>query len=443
MKKALFIAYYYPPYGGGGVQRTTKYVKYLRAYGWEPVVLTIDEDKIPLRDESLLKDVPKDQEILRTNIWSLERISKLLPRRKAAPVSEQAVASSFLKRLVRKALKGIFLLGYTFVFYPDDKIGWYPYAVRKGKERMAAGDIDLIYTTSAPFTAHLIGLSLKKSTGKPWVADLRDPWAGNKYLPFSRLRQPLDRMVEGFCIHHADKVITVSEPLREELAHTYPQQDSDKFLVISNGYDEDDLVPELRAEMSQGDRPLTMTFSYTGSFYNKISPRYFLKAMDELLREGKLRDQDVRIQFTGQFGVESMQLITAFRTAHSGVIEVSGYVPHLEATERMLAADVLLLILNKDARRGVLTGKIFEYLGSGKPVLALIPEGLASELLLSEKAAVVIDPDDQAGIKRGIMEYYRRWQSGRLTSTTDREIAGQYSRKELAGRLARVFDALT
>lgn len=452
MKKALFIAYYYPPYGGGGVQRTTKYVKYLRAYGWEPVVLTIDEDKIPLRDESLLKDVPKDQEILRTNIWSLERISKLLPRRKAAPVSEQAVASSFLKRLVRKALKGIFLLGYTFVFYPDDKIGWYPYAVRKGKERMAAGDVDLIYTTSAPFSAHLIGLSLKMSTGKPWVADLRDPWAGNKYLPFSRLRQPLDRLVERLCVRHADKVITVSEPLRAELAAAYPQTYSDKFLVISNGYDEDDLVPDERqtlpteipadqaADLPRDVRPLI--FSYTGSFYNKISPRVFLKAMAELLREGKLRAQDVRIQFTGQFGAESKELIAEFREAHPEIIQVSDYVPHLEATKRMLAADVLLLILNKEARPGVLTGKIFEYLGSGKPVLALIPEGLAAELLRKAKAGIMVDPEDQAGIKEGIMEYYRCWQSGKLSSTTDMEIAGQYSRRELAGRLVQVFDAL-
>lgn len=477
MKKALFIAYYYPPYGGGGVQRTTKYVKYLRRYGWEPVVLTIVEDKIPLIDESLSKDIPPNQEIIRTNIWDFERITSLLPRGKKAPAGdagavtapeEQAAKGSdqlgaatdkavpakgrpvfgFIRRGIRKALRGIFLFGFTFAFFPDAQIGWYPFAVSKGKERIAEGDIDLIYTTSSPFTAHLIGLSLKKSSGKPWVMDLRDPWAGNKYLPFSRLRRPLDRLIEGICVHHADKVITVSEPLRAELAATYPPQYAGKFLVISNGYDEDDLQPHglwpspvaATAPLSDERRP--MTFSYTGSFYSKRSPANFLGALTELLQERQLQVKDVRVQFTGQFGAESKELIAKFESDYPESIEVSSYVPHMEATMRMLEADILLLFLNKEARSGVLTGKIFEYLGSGKPVLAMVPQGLASELLLKAKAGMVVDPDDINGIKQGIMEYYRRWQSGTLRSTTDPEIVAQYSRKQLAGQLAQVFDAL-
>ncbi|MDA8228040.1 MAG: glycosyltransferase family 4 protein [Desulfitobacterium hafniense] len=470
MKKALFIAYYYPPYGGGGVQRTTKYVKYLRHYGWEPVVLSIDEDKIPLIDKSLLKDVPEQQEIIRTNIWALTTFERFLKTR-SAKVKKQADGignsqqdsganhnhetsansnhgSSFkigksIKASVRQILKQVFLFAYTFVLFPDDKIGWYPFALRKAKDRVLEGDIDLIYTTSAPFTAHLIGLGLKKATGKPWVADFRDPWAGNRYLNFASFRKPLDRLVEGLCVAQADKVITVSDPIREDFLRNYPKEPKDKFLVILNGYDEEDLkiIEELKLEDHTTSDRSRLTFSYTGSFYNEISPRCFLGAMEELLTHSKLPKEDIRVHFTGQFGSESLQLINSFRNKYPEVMEISGYVPHLEATRKMLTADVLLLFLNKGAARGVLTGKIFEYLGSGRPVLGLMPQGLAADLLYEAKAGVVVEPDDHERIKEAILNFYGKWKSGQLISTTDKDVARQYSREVLAGKLAQVFNS--
>lgn len=480
MKKVLVLAYYYPPYGGGGVQRTTKYVKYLRQYGWEPVVITINEDKIPLWDESLKKDVPEGLEIIRTDIRGLTLIENLLKIRKAhakkeviehqneardskepefkallndrgnestsssnsAPVTQGRVNRflASIKSGLYRFLKNAFLLFYTFLLYPDDKIGWYAFANRAARERLAAGDIDLIYTTSAPFTAHLIGLKLKRTTGKPWVMDLRDPWAGNKYLLFSRLRQPLDRLFEGRCVRQADKVITVSEPIKEDLLKAYPQEAADKFLVIPNGYDAEDLeVPPLKRKEEAKNR---LVFSFTGSFYNEISPRYFLKAMAELLDEKVLRREDILIELTGQFGAESLQLITAFQLAYPEAISVSGYVPHLEATQKMRAADVLLLFLNKGASKGVLTGKLFEYLGSGQPVLAMVPEGLAADLVREAEAGIVADPENIEEIKDSLLKLYQKWKSGQLISTTRPEAAHQYSRQALAGRLAAVYNTL-
>lgn len=462
MKKVLVLAYYYPPYGGGGVQRTTKYVKYLRQYDWEPVVITINEDKIPLWDESLKKDVPEGLEIIRTDIRGLTLIENLLKLRKAhakkeiisnqdsqpqsqkqesplgpEPNALQGLFSSF-KSITYRFLKNTFLLFYTFLLYPDDKIGWYPFATRAARDRFTSGDIDLIYTTSAPFTAHLVGLSLKRSTGKPWVMDLRDPWAGNRYLLFSRLRQPLDRLVEGWCVRQADQVITVSEPLKEDLLRHYQQEPVDKFLVIPNGYDAEDLeVPPLERKDEAKNR---LVFSFTGSFYNEISPRYFLEAMTELLAQKALRPEDIRIEFTGQFGAESLQQITTFQLAYPEAIAVSGYVPHLEAAQKMLAADVLLLFLNKGAGKGVLTGKLFEYLGSGQTVLAMVPEGLAADLVREAHAGLVVDPEDIEGMKVALVNLYEKWKSRQLVSTTRAEVAQKYSRKSLAGRLASVLD---
>ncbi|MEA4901451.1 glycosyltransferase family 4 protein [Desulfitobacterium sp.] len=450
MKKVLVLAYYYPPYGGGGVQRTTKYVKYLRQYGWEPVVITINEDKIPLWDESLKKDVPEGLEIIRTDIRGLTLIENLLKLRKAHakkeviehqnPQPQSQKQDGAIKSGLYRFLKNTFLLFYTFLLYPDDKIGWYSFANRAARERLAVGDIDLIYTTSAPFTAHLIGLKLKRTTGKPWVMDLRDPWAGNKYLLFNRLRQPLDRLFEGRCVRQADQVITVSEPIKEDLLKAYPQEAADKFLVIPNGYDAEDLeVPPLKREEEAKNR---LVFSFTGSFYNEISPRYFLEAMAELLDEKVLRREDILVELTGQFGAESLQLITAFQLAYPEAISVSGYVPHLEATQKMRAADVLLLFLNKGASKGVLTGKLFEYLGSGQPVLAMVPDGLAADLVREARAGIVADPENIEEIKDSLLKLYQKWKSGQLISTTRPEVARQYSRQALAGRLAAVYNTL-
>lgn len=438
------------------MQRTTKYVKYLRQHGWEPVVVTINEDKIPLWDESLLKDVPEGLEILRTDIRGLTLIEKLLKIRAAHAKKEVSSENSLkadpqrsremnfsgkLKSGIYRFLKNAFLLVYTFLLYPDDKIGWYPFALRTAKERLDKGDIDLIYTTSAPFTAHLIGLRLKKLTGKPWVMDLRDPWAGNDYLLFSHLRRPLDRIVEGRCVRRADQVITVSHPLQADLVHNYPQEPTTKFLVLPNGYDVDDLqVSPLEREEAAQRR---LVLSFTGSFYNAISPRYFLEAMTELLDQKMIRPNDILIDFTGQFGAESLQMITAFQLAYPEAISVSGYVPHLEATRKMLAADVLLLFLNKEAGKGVLTGKLFEYLAAGQPVLAMIPEGLAADLMREAHAGMVVDPEDREGIQAALVTLYQKWQSGQLVSTTRPEVARKYSRQALAGQLASVFDQTT
>lgn len=471
-------------------------------------MITINEDKIPLWDESLKKDVPEGIEIIRTDIRGLTLIENLLKLRKAharkevitrqdsrsqAQKQERPLGPeqkeqeslrpqllehstkkdtlyetesdtneetkhltgqeikdvlhkqglfegllSSVKSEIYRFLKNTFLLVYTFALYPDDKIGWYPFASRAAKERFAKGDIDLIYTTSAPFTAHLVGLSLKRKTGKPWVMDLRDPWAGNKYLLFSRLRQPLDRLVEGWCVRQADQVLTVSEPLKEDLLRHYPQEHAEKFLVIPNGYDAEDLeVPPLERKAEAKNR---LVFSFTGSFYNEISPRYFLEAMAELLKEKALRQEDILIEFTGQFGAESLQLITAFQLAYPEAISVSGYVPHLEATQKMLAADVLLLFLNKGAAKGVLTGKLFEYLGSGQTVLAIVPEGLAADLVREANAGLVAEPENVKGIKAALVELYGKWKNGQLISTTRLEVAQKYSRKALAGQLASVLD---
>ncbi len=485
--KALFLAYYFPPFGGGGVQRTTKYAKYLPSYGWEPVVVTIEENLVALRDESLAKDLPLGLEVMRTNAWGLG-IEHLLKRKavqipqgsgSASPTPEAdsltpeadsptakadspapqanlstaAAASSpknsFLRRVqrrVRQVAKSLFLFAYTFMLYPDDRIGWYPFALKVAKERLQKGDIDLIYTTSAPFTAHLLGLRLKRLTGKPWVADFRDPWTGNEYLNFKRLRRPLDRFFEWRCIHHADRVITVSKPLLEDLWRRYPQEPRDKFQMILNGYDEADLaaipggLPPDHSSTAQPSR--FCTFTYAGSFYQGITPRYFLQALDGLLSRGKLNPQDIRIRFLGQFGAESRERISEFQARHPAVMEVLGYLPHQEAVAAMCLADVLLLFLNKEAGRGVLTQKLFEYLGSGNPILGMLPEGDAAQMIRKARAGIAVSPENVTMIQEAVLRLVQAWQEGTLAGQTDEDYIKQFSRKALAGELAQVFNTL-
>ena len=458
MKKVLLVAYYFPPFGGGGVQRTAKYVKYLQAFGWEPVVVTIGEDLIPLRDDSLLQDIPPNVEIIRTKAWGLA-VEKILKRKAvhvpspgsqsaaaagAAPASgeEAGVRGNLFTAAIRRLAKQLFLLAYTVLLYPDDRIGWYPFALRAARERLAQGDIDLIYTTSAPFTAHLVGRKLKKAAGLPWVADFRDPWAGNEYLNFRRLRAPADRWLEKHCVRQADKVITVSDPIRDAFRTAYPDQPPDKFRVIVNGYDEADFATDLTAGLkpaAEGRRPAQRcVICFTGSFYQGISPRFFLLAVGRLFADGRLDRKDILLKFTGQFGTESRELIRAFQEAHPGCLEAAGYVPHLEAVRAMQQADLLLLVLNKEAGPGVLTQKIFEYLGTGRTILALIPEGMAADLIREARAGTVVAPEDVPAIQDALLACVRAWQAGSLGPGNDRRVVARYSRRALTAKLAGV-----
>jgi len=425
LKKVLVVAYLFPPLGGVGVQRTLKFVKYLPQFGWQPVVLTVRRGSYEINDPTLLKEIPEQASIIRTSSFEpagiYRKMSKFLKRSGA----EHGNASAGISVAARIN---------STLFFPDDRIGWLPFAVQAGKK--AVREADLIYSTAPPYTNHLAALRLKNLSGKPWVADFRDGWTTNPGVHFaSALHRKLAVKWEKKILHSADSVITVSDQLSEELSQLGGEKEC---RTITNGYDEQDFAG-ISAEI-----PEQFTIVYSGSFYGQRTGRYFLEALSELLRSGDL-PENVKVIISGKSDRTNQAILNASirRYGLEKIIVQKGFLPYSENLKLILGASVLLLVLHQGPEaRSAMTNKIFEYLRTGRPVLALVPEGAAAELIRTTKAGLTAEPEDTEKIKENIKEMYGQYTSGKLSGASPETIK-QFERKALTSRLAEIFNALS
>ncbi|MBD3334673.1 MAG: glycosyltransferase, partial [Candidatus Eisenbacteria bacterium] len=238
-RRVLFIAYYFPPSGGSGVQRPLKFVKYLERFGWEPVVLTVKESAaFPARDPALAADIPPSTEIHRTPIWEPHTIfQRLTGSRRGGAVDVDTVARWDRLSFPARCLSRI----RATLFVPDARIGWFPFAVSRARAIHRRRPVDAVLSTGPPFTAHLIGRSVARRIGRPWVADYRDPWTHAAfYPPRPGWVRRLDRRLEGRCLARADRNIVVVPAMRDEFLADHPRLAPHRFAVIPNGYDPDD-----------------------------------------------------------------------------------------------------------------------------------------------------------------------------------------------------------
>ena len=261
-KKILYIAYYFPPLAGSGVQRTLKFIKYLPMYNKLPIVVTVKEGHNFAYDENMIKEVPNSVKIYRSNsgetLWlrkQIEGFNKILVsikkkstiRYKKQMNLEESVKVENKNSTSNMTIKDKIFKYLEYNYYvPDTKIRWYKNAVKDIVERvLKEEEIDLIFSTSAPYTDHLIALEIKKRTNKPWVVDLRDPWVGNKFIyeRYNDKRKEKERKLEAEVIKYADKVINVTENITNDYIARYPQY-KDKFITITNGFDISDKVEE-------------------------------------------------------------------------------------------------------------------------------------------------------------------------------------------------------
>ncbi|RMH01178.1 MAG: glycosyltransferase [Chloroflexi bacterium] len=412
MPKVLIVAYYFPPFGGGGVQRTVKFVKYLPEFGWQPEILTVQQPVADLRDGSLETDIPPDIVVHRTSgLW----LPHWFPWR--------------LKNYIARWLLVV-----------DQQLGWLPFATREGIKIFQKEGIDVIFTTSAPYTAHLVGLKLKQQTNLPWIADFRDPWVGNFSLTFPTfLHRQLAQRLEQKILETADRVVVVSEPMRQAFLGRYTRLDANRVVVIPNGYDPSDF--EI-AEPINPD-PTKMTIVYTGSFYGRVqTPHYFLQGLCIAFDRGYLPKQAVQVYFVGSISQSIHRQLKVLNLTNT--VKVTGHIPHQRSIGYLLSADVLLLVIGVAAGSNVvLTGKIFEYLAAGKPILALVPPGAAADLLNEVGVGYIVPPDDPDAIAKAIADLYSAWQHGRLTVSPDQAVVARYDRRRLAGQLAKILDDIS
>ena len=418
--KVLIITYYWPPAGGSGVQRWLKFVKYLQEFGIEPVVYTVDNANYPKEDATLINEVPKNIEILKQPIWEPTDIL-FWKKNKPQKSGVSNVGNSGLLSFVR----GNF-------FIPDPKIFWVKPSVKFLQEYLDSNKIDAIISTGPPHSMHLIAQKLHQKNNLKWIADFRDPWSDLYYnkdfnqLSFAKNK---NKRLEESVLKSADCVLTVSNSLKEEFTKT-----ANRVEVITNGFDDEVLT----RNTIRLDRKFTI--SYIGLLPKQSNPKVLFKVLNELCAKNADFKDDLKLNFIGDISDEVKTEITNNQLNEN--TNFVGYVNHREAIEYQKKAQVLLLLIpNIEKSKGILTGKLFEYLTAKRPILAIGPkEGDLSEILKDTNAGVVVGFDHEEKLASEILKLYYQYKDGDLK--VDSKNIEKYHRKELTKKLASIIKSL-
>ena len=418
--KVLIITYYWPPSGGAGVQRWLKFSKYLPEFGWEPVILTVDPEfaAYPVTDSSLAQEVPLALKIHKTGATDYFSIYK----KDKSKIPTAGFANSIDNSLKGKLLR--FIRGNFFL--PDPRLGWNNYAFKKASELIETEGIRHIITTSPPHSTQLVGLRLKKKYPEiNWIADLRDPWTDIYYYDLfypTFISRAVDSGYERRVLKNADSIITVGKSLLDSFI-SKGNKIRNKTVIIPNGYDEDDF------KNLNSTPPDRFTISYTGTLSDIYPINGFLDSIVSLKSKGK----DFFLRFTGTVSSAQKQLIIS--KAGSENVEFIPYVDHGTAIKYMAESSVLLLIIpDHKSNKSIITGKIFEYLATGKPVLCLGPaDGDAAAILNESGHGTTISYNDT----EAILNYLESTSSVRFIDT--KTATSTYSRKSLTGKLSSLI----
>lgn len=401
-RRLLMLAYYFPPLGGAGVQRSVKFAKYLPESGWHPTVITTRSTVYPVADPSLAGELPADVRVLRAHE----------PRGAMAP-------AALLRRLgLRRASR--------VTAFPDAATAWIPDAVRLALRTIRAERPAVLFSTSAPFSAHLAALAVHRRTGIPWVADFRDEWSSDPGLRAEpavvlRMARRLERAItaNAAALTFAADYFNVLNPA------------ASPTVVIPNGVDAADLAGPDVPPAADG----VLRLSYVGTLYGDRDPAPVFAALERLAARGAIDLTRLRIRIVGN------DFRAPERRRWPMPVEQVGYVTHREALSEMRSASVLLHYV--DPATQAPSGKLYEYLASGRPVLCVArPDGGAAALVRAAGAGPVASPGDPEGLERAILELYERW---RTTGLPDQPAAREwvlanYSRRKLTGELAAVLD---
>jgi glycosyltransferase involved in cell wall biosynthesis len=423
MNKVLIITYYWPPSGGAGVQRWLKFSKYLPEFGWEPIILTVDPEyaAYPVTDFSLKEDLPSSVKVYSTpatNYFSIYKKDK-------SKIPSAGFANSVDNTLKGKILR--FIRGNFFL--PDPRKGWNKCAFKKACELIDTEEIKHIITTSPPHSTQLIGLKIKKKyPGIKWIADLRDPWTDiyyyKQFYP-TFISKRIDLRMEKSVLKKADKIITVGASLKTLLSLKVEEIEN-KTEVIPNGFDEDDFN-NLKTSM-----PALFTISYMGT----LSDVYPIDRFLEALQVFKKRGNDFILRFIGTVSSKQKDIIQA-KTSNS-VVEFIPYVEHAAALKYMLESTILLLIIpDHQSNRSIITGKLFEYIAAGKPIICLGPDdGDAAGILRETGHGTTFSYKDS----NGVLDYL-------LKLTSDNSIIEKiplkvFSRRELTRKVVSLLEKL-
>lgn len=427
-KKVLLITYYWPPSGGSGVQRTLYFVKYLRQFGWEPIVYTVENGEFPVIDESLMKEIPAGTEVIKTKIWEPYGLYKKFTGKKKDQKLKPLIVTEKqdrpLAHQVSTWIRGNF-------FIPDARKFWIKPSIDYLTTYLKENPVDLIFSSSPPQSVHLIALGIKKALSIPWVADFRDPWTKISYYDDLMLMKWADKkhkQLELEVLQTADTVVTVSESCKKDFVDIGNRE----VQVITNGFEDSIVLPDVKPD------PALFTISYTGTLSRDRNPTIIWEAIQELVQENPKLKKALRLRFIGNVDRSIFESLDALGL--QGNYEKIGHVPHAKVFDYLMSSNALLLIgIPND--KGVLTGKLFEYLFSGKPVLSIGPKGGdIDKILLESKAGTCVDFDEKAAFKTALLAYFNNQHT--LSNKALSPQVAAYSRKNLTKKLGMYFDEL-
>ncbi|MFQ5569466.1 MAG: glycosyltransferase family 4 protein [Rhodothermales bacterium] len=439
MKRVLIISYYFPPSGGPGVQRVLKFVKYLLDYGWHPTVLTVapEHASYPDLDPTLVEEIPDSVQVIRTRSWDPYAVyARVQGKQKEETVGvgfvKEEAAMGRTQRLARWIRANVFV--------PDARVGWVPFALRAAKRLIAARPFDVVYTSGPPHSTHLIGRSLKRRYGSPWVADFRDPWTDISYyndLPHTAAARRLDAGLERSVLSEADIVLSVSDGVGRLLEARAALR---AYHTLPNGYDPADIPEPCEVRQSSEKR---FVMAHVGTLTSQQHAAGLVQALTQRAEADPAWRDRLEMRFVGHV---DHSILAAFQDAGlSDTLKRVPYVSHAEAIRHMQEADVLMVAVQRvEGNEGVVPAKTFEYLSLGTPVLGFgPPAGDLARVLRGTGGGAVFEHDDTEGIAAYIAGQAARAAGGLPPPRPDPAVLRAYDRRVQTGRLAAVFDSLT
>ncbi len=411
--------------GLSGVQRTAKFLKYLPRYGWESTVVTCRPHGYFAYDDSLLREVEEaGVAIRRAASWDPTRLFG------------QRATVRMPRESVRQGLSALS----QWVFVPDNKIGWIRPALRQALAALRETPCDLIYSSAPPYASHLAAARLARKTGLPLVLDFRDDWVGNpRHVYPTPWHRALSTRLEGRALRAADRIVVIDDAKRDGLAERHPDIPSARDIrIVPQGYDPEDFggAPRIPGLDAAPDR---FTLLYSGVFYHAQSPEPFLRGLAALAESKPALRNRLRAVFAGLLPASARRLVD--RLGIGDLVHYAGYLSHRDAVNALLAADMLWMTIGRaPGCDRISVGKMYEYFGARKPILGLVPEGVAREALRPYGAARIVEPDAAPEVVAAALEQcYEAWRAGRLPQP-DPAYAAQFDRRRLAGALTDIFN---
>lgn len=411
MKKVLVITYYWPPSGGAGVQRWVKFIKYFKDQNINPFIISVDPDfaSYPLIDNSLTNDIPDNTNVYLTKTNEPYSFYKKINNNQTpyAGFANEGRPNFFQK--IARFIRGNF-------FIPDSRKGWNNFAYKKAVEILEKENIDTVITTSPPHSTQLIGLKLKETQNIKWIADLRDPWTDIYYyksMLHTKWAKQKDLNYEKRVIEKSDKVVVVSDSIKQLLLNKSNQVKESKIHIIPNGFDDDDFLVSSKNNNSK------FLLSYVGT----ITKDYPLDSIKK-----SISNLNINLEFTGKADEPTKLLLNE-------VASFNNHVKHKESINLLLASDMLLLVIPKISNnKGILTGKLFEYLGARKPILCIGPtDGDAAKIIEECKAGKTFDYSDE----NGIYDFIETYMSNEFIFENKNYL--KYSRRNLTKNLSKIL----